>query len=118
MRVTGHRWEFKIGNNELIVENAWHWAGYSQERVRLNGEIIKKREGWGWFVISKTVIAEFDLFDTEHAVVMGIKFSDTNYSIYARVITEDEIYKPDDRSEAKWDTKTYLWPPEPDPFAV
>lgn len=118
MRVTGQRWEFKLGNNHLIVENAWHWMGYSQERVRLNGETIKKREGWGWWVIGNTILVEFDLLDVSHAVVVGIEYTETNYTIHARVLTSDTIHKPDDWSLASWDTRTYLWPPDPDPYAA
>lgn len=118
MRVKGERWEFSIGNNIIIVENAWHWSGYSQERVRLNDEVITEREGWGWFVIKATTIAEFEILDVPHDVVVGIHYEGTDYSIYCRVITETEVFKPDDWSEGKWDTKTYKWPPDPDPYAL
>ena len=118
MRVKGQRWEFRIGNNQLIVENASHWSGYSQERVRLNDAIISKREGWGWVVISKTILAEFDLLDVPHAVVVGVSVNATKTDafIYARVITEDHVYEPETMTEARWDTKTYLWPPDPSIF--
>lgn len=116
MRVNGQRWEFQIGNTLVIVENAWHWSGYSQERVRVNDEVILQREGWGWFTLSSAILTDFDILDIPHAVIIGIKYKDDDYTIWCRIITEDKVYKPTDWCEAKWDTKTYLWPPEPDLF--
>ena len=116
MRVRGQRWEFQIGNNIIIVENAWSWLGYSQERVRLNDEIIKDREGWFWFILSKTEIAAFTILEEEHAVVVGISYSESDYQLYCRVITETEIHEPQSFTQAKWDTNSHKWPPDPEAF--
>ena len=117
MRVRGQRWEFQIGNNVVIVENAWSWLGYSQERIRVNDEIIKDRAGWFWVIISKSEIASFEILDEDHAVIVGINYTDADHQIYCRIITETEIHTPQAFTEAKWDTETYKWPPDPDPFS-
>ncbi|MEM8615986.1 MAG: hypothetical protein AAGF20_03525 [Pseudomonadota bacterium] len=118
MKVQGQRWEFQIGNTRVVVENAWNWVGYSQERVRVNGEILYERTGWFYFVINSTIVAEFDVLDVDHAVAVGLQSNGGDYNIWCRIITEDTVYKPDDWSEATWDTQTYLWPPDPNPFEM
>ena len=118
MQVSGQRWEYQIGNTNIIFENAWSWRGYSQERVRVNDEGIKDRQGWFWLIWSKSEVATFKILDEEYAVIIGVQYTDADYNIYSRIITETEVFEPQGFIEAKWDTKAYLWPPEPDLFST
>lgn len=118
MKVSGQRWEYQIGNTNIIFENAWSWRGYSQERVRVNNEIIKDRKGWFWLIWSKSEVATFKILDEEYAVIIGVQYKDADSNIYSRIITETEVFEPESFIEAKWDTKDYPWPPDPDPFSA
>ena len=53
MKLRGQKWVFQDGNHEIIVENAWSWSMFSQERIQINGETVFARSGaldvaWKW----------------------------------------------------------------------
>ena len=52
MRMYGQRWFYRVGNTEVIVDNAFSWLGWAQERWLINGEVI--RETGGWFNIRRS----------------------------------------------------------------
>ena len=116
MRIKGERWEFHIGNTIVIVENAWRWSGYSQERVRVNDEVHFDRQGWFWMVANATTVAEFATLEDRYRVVMGVKYILTGQHLYCRVVSENEVIEPTAFLKGKWDKADYLWPPDPDPF--
>jgi hypothetical protein len=43
----GQRWEYRIGNSVVLVDNAFAWTGWTQERLLVNGDTV--REAGGWF---------------------------------------------------------------------
>lgn len=46
MKIHGQRWLYRVGNAEVIVDNAFTWLGWGQERWVINGEIIRATAGW------------------------------------------------------------------------
>jgi hypothetical protein len=51
MKLHGQRWLYRLGNAEIVVENAFSWWGWAQERWLINGDVI--RETGGWFEIRR-----------------------------------------------------------------
>lgn len=118
MRVNGQRWVFEVGNNTVTVENAWVWYGYSQERVRLNDEIVYERKGWGYLVVSAVILTTVELLDRAYGVTMGITVQNDRPVIFCRLITENETIEPVAVWKARWSTKDMLWPDDPDPLGL
>ena len=51
-KVHGQRWLFRIGNAEVIADNAFSWLGWGQERWLINGVLV--RETRGWFALERS----------------------------------------------------------------
>lgn len=47
MKILGQAWVYRVGNSVVRVENAFTWAGWCQERLRVNDETVS--EAFGWF---------------------------------------------------------------------
>lgn len=52
MKIHGQRWLYRVGNAEVIVDNAFSWIGWGQERWVINGETVRATAGW--FVFRRT----------------------------------------------------------------
>lgn len=52
MKIYGQRWLYRVGNAEVVVDNAFSWWGWAQERWQINGEVV--RETGGWFVFKRS----------------------------------------------------------------
>lgn len=48
----GQRWRYRVGNADVIVDNAFSWWGWAQERWLINGDVV--RETRGWFAIRRS----------------------------------------------------------------
>jgi hypothetical protein len=46
MRLIGQRWEFRIGNAVVKVDNAYSWSLWGQERMLVNDEEVHSSSGW------------------------------------------------------------------------
>lgn len=46
MKLHGQRWLYRLGNTEIVVDNAFNWWGWGQERWLINGDIIRETGGW------------------------------------------------------------------------
>ena len=46
MKLHGQRWLYRAGNAEVIVDNAFSWWGWGQERWLINGDVIRETGGW------------------------------------------------------------------------
>jgi hypothetical protein len=45
VRLLGQRWEYRIGNSIVLVDNAFSWAGWGQERLLVNDETVASAGG-------------------------------------------------------------------------
>ena len=45
MHLIGQRWEFRIGNSIVKVDNAFSWSLWGQERMLVNEEAVQKSGG-------------------------------------------------------------------------
>lgn len=52
MKLHGQRWLYRVGNAEVIVDNAFTWWGWAQERWLVNDDVV--RETGGWFVFKRS----------------------------------------------------------------
>lgn len=52
MKLHGQRWLYRVGNAEVVVENAFSWWGWAQERWLVNGDVV--RETGGWFALRRS----------------------------------------------------------------
>ena len=50
MKLIGQRWEYRIGNHLVHVDNAYSASGWSQERLVVNLETVQERGGWFHFL--------------------------------------------------------------------
>lgn len=46
MKLHGQRWLYRVGNAEILVDNAFSWWGWAQERWLINGDIMRRTGGW------------------------------------------------------------------------
>ena len=46
MRLIGQRWEYRVGNSIVLVDNAFSWSGWGQERLIVNDETVGSAGGW------------------------------------------------------------------------
>ncbi|MBX9728329.1 MAG: hypothetical protein K2X31_05415 [Sphingopyxis sp.] len=108
MRFFNQRWRYQIGNNEIIVDNAFTWTKWGQERFILNG--ITQKEAGGWFVF-KRVWQEpwLTLLEDEK---LSIEIRSGLWTVNCLVTLGDEEVEPVDYSEWRWSGKKLSWPDE------
>ena len=105
MRLHGQRWLYRVGNAEVIVENAFSWWGWAQERWLINGEVI--RETGGWFAIRRS-------FDEPWLTPLGDGFLTANLrsrltSVECLLMLDGEAVDHEALFEASWRRKG-SWP--------
>ncbi len=104
----GQRWEYRIGNSIVMIDNAFSWSGWAQERLVVNGETVRQAGGWmgvyrsfgeSWL----TQLGEGELRAVLSSRMMGIACS----------VTLDRVpVEPEALWEASWRGGRHAWPPE------
>lgn len=46
MKLIGQRWIYRLGNSTVVIDNAFSWIGWSQERMIVNDETVQSSQGW------------------------------------------------------------------------
>jgi hypothetical protein len=105
MKIHGQRWLYRVGNAEVIVDNAFSWWGWGQERWLINGEII--REAAGWFAPKRSFDEPWltPLGDGILAAELRAKIA----SVECLVTLDGEAQPDDARLEASWSGRG-VWP--------
>jgi hypothetical protein len=81
LKLHGQRWLYRLGNAEIVVENAFSWWGWAQERWLINGDVIN--ETGGWFEIQRVFDEPWltPLGDGMLAVEMRSRFTGVDCSV-------------------------------------
>lgn len=110
MKLRGQKWVFQDGNHEIIVENAWSWSMFSQERIRINGETVFAQAGKGE-VYLKWVEAHKEPWLTQLGdETLQVQFRSGILKVYARVVLGDRKLEHVDYFEGKWTAEGESWP--------
>jgi hypothetical protein len=108
MRIHGQRWQYRVGNALVHVDNAFSWTGWGQERLVVNLETVKATGAWmalrrsfaePWL----TRIGDDELQAQLKARLLGI---DCCVTLAGEALEAEELF------EAKWSGPKGTWPPE------
>ena len=110
MKLRGQKCVFQDGNHEIIVENAWSWSMFSQERIQINGEIVFARSGaldvaWKWTEAHKE--AWLTQLGDE---TLSVQYISGFMKVHARVYIGDRKLEHVDYFEGKWTAESEPWP--------
>ena len=110
MRILGQRWEYRIGNSIVMVDNAFSWSGWGQERLVVNGETA--RQAGGWFGIYRSFNESWltQLGEGELRAVLTVRLR----GIACAVTLDGQPVEPEAYWTASWKGGRYDWPPETD----
>lgn len=107
MAVHGQRWRFQLENTRVDVDNAFTWAGWGQERVTVNEEILLSKGQWFGF---RLTLREPWLTRTGEGE-LSVQLIASLMAVSCKLELDGEAILPDERFEAAWaDRKT--WPSE------
>lgn len=98
MKLHGQRWLYRLGNTEIVVDNAFNWWGWGQERWLINGDVI--RETGAWFEIKRAFDQPWlsPLGDGALAVELRSRLTGVDCSLKL----DGEAVDPDALFEASW----------------
>ncbi|RNJ62733.1 MAG: hypothetical protein EDM03_08750 [Porphyrobacter sp. IPPAS B-1204] len=109
MKLHGQRWLYRLGNAEIVVENAFSWWGWAQERWLINDDIV--REAGDWFKVRRVFDEPWltPVSDGLLAVEMRSRFT----GVDCWVTLDGEALEPHAVFEANWGGKR-SWPASED----
>ena len=106
MRLRGKRWIYRFDNHEVRAENAWHWSGWAQERLVVDGEVVRATGGH-WRTSERFVVRVPDAEDGARIVV---ELTAGLFAIHCKASRGDVLMAPDDVQYGSWDGEAGYWP--------
>jgi len=106
MRLHGQRWEYRIGNTTVQVDNAFSWSLWTQERLLVNGELAHSSCGWFrfWQTYREpwlTALGEGEL---------EVKLRSKGAAIICTARLDEAPLQPEATFEAAWTGAPETWP--------
>ena len=106
MRLIGQRWEYRIANASVCVDNAYSYSLWTQERLVVNDETVKHSGGRLRF---------FQKYEEPWLTPLGegmldVKLISTVGGITCKVRLDGELLEPTERYEATWSGPALSWP--------
>lgn len=98
MKLHGQRWLYRIGNAEVVVDNAFSWWGWGQERWLINNEIIGQTKGW--FVLKRSFAEPWLTYLGDSILAADLRARPV--SVECRVTLDGELLDPDAIFKASW----------------
>ena len=108
MRLIGQRWEYRIGNALVYVDNAYTYSLWGQERLLVNDEEVKASSGWSRFLQHYREPWLTDIGEGE----LKVRLRSGLGGIACTVWLDGERVEPTQRYEAQWTGPAYSWPAE------
>lgn len=108
MKMLGQRWEYRVGNSVVKVDNGFSWSMWGQERLIVNDEIAHSSSGWMRFGQKYTEPWLTMLGEEELRVVMRSRM----LSILCQVSLGETQLEPHACLTAAWTGKARVWPEE------
>ena len=110
MKLMGQRWQYRVGNSVVNVDNAWSWTFWAQERLCVNDEIV--RRSGGFLVLRRS-------FKEPWLTMMGedelsVQLMTAVQAVHCKVTLAGEDLEPDGLYEATWRGARHVWPQEAD----
>ena len=106
MRLRGKRWIYRFGNHEVRAENAWHWSGWAQERLVVDGEVVRAAGGH-WRTSERF---EVRVPDSADGAKIKVALDAGLFSIHCRASRDDVLMAADDVQYGQWDGEPGVWP--------
>jgi len=106
VKLLGQRWEYRVGNSIVFVDNGFSWTGWGQERLVVNDETVQQSGGW-WRMRQAfrepwlTLVGESELRVALVSRLRGISCSAT---------LDGEPIHPDALHGAVWQGRGGEWP--------
>lgn len=106
MTLLGQRWEYRIGNSTVFVDNAFSWSLWCQERLVVNDETLHGASGWLRFS------AEYSApWLTEAGEeTLHVKMSSRLMSVACRLLLGDDPIDPHACYVTNWTGVLGSWP--------
>ncbi len=105
-RLLGQRWVYRLGNSTLIIDNAFSWTLWGQERMIINDETVK--EASGWMTVSRSFAEPWLTSDGETeirvAVMGGVM------SLTCETLLNGQRLNPEACFSARWEGERHSWP--------
>lgn len=106
MKLRGQRWQYRVGNSTVNVDNAWSFTFWAQERLIVNDETVRRT---GAFLALRrsydepwlTMIGEDELL---------VRMSAGVQAVLCKVTLGGEELEPDALFEATWTGPRHTWP--------
>ena len=108
MALFGQRWEYRIGNSVVFVDNAFNWSGWGQERLVVNGESAGSAAGWFGMYRSFSKAWLTRLGEGELRVALSSRLR----GIACALTVDGESFVPEAVWEATWSGPRGAWPEE------
>lgn len=109
------RWVYERGNYQIIVENAWNIGQYyCQERISVNGELIRDRALKASTILFWRTIFEDTILDTEGEVSLKVQWKSGIRTIHSRMLIDGNKQDWSEYFEKKWAGIKGEWPVQTD----
>jgi len=105
-RLHAQRWVYHLGNSTLIVDNAFSWSGWGQERMIVNEETVKQASSW--FVVSRSFSEPWLSPNGEGEVVVQIMSGILSLTCETRL--NSERLEPEACYSTSWQGDRGHWP--------
>ena len=108
MRLHGQRWQYRVGNALVHVDNAFSWSGWAQERLIINLETLEATGAW--FGMRRSFKEPWLTRIGEDELKVDLKSK--LWGIDCRVTLASEALEAEELFETKWIGAKGSWPTE------
>ena len=108
MKLIGQRWRYRVGNSQVDVDNGFSWSLRGQERLSINGAVVRKTGGRLRLFQRYAEPWLTPLGDGQLSVVLRAR----RLGIACMVTLDGEPVEPEQLFEVRWAGTGGDWPEE------
>jgi hypothetical protein len=107
LKFRGQRWTLEDAGHRLVVENAWSWAGVTQERVTLDGAVLHQSVDASFPLRWTTVI---ETLWPPAGKTLFVQWKSGLMSVNSRALMDGRPLRWTDFEEGLWQGAHGVWP--------
>jgi len=105
------RWIYERGNYQIVIDNAWAFPPmYSQERIRVNGELVRNRIEQNQPIFLWRTMFKDTILDPTGELELKVQWKSGLMSVKSRLLIEDEKQVWTNFYSKKWMGLKGDWP--------
>jgi len=106
------RWDYQLGNYQIIVENAWTMNRFAQERITVNGVATHDQVPSYFILLYWKTIFEDTVLTRDGELDLQVQWKSGLKTIKARLLIDKEVQPWTKHFSLQWIGKKGEWPDE------